>query len=332
MPIYVQALPFLLAAFAMPSSSTATTNTTVGGNTALRPRVLNTKNSKKQGSIPNMAETCTMERFLGKSHYINCKEKDTEVVIACDTTKTLCSYSEQPYPATSPAGCGDHGSFDPKTHLLRDPITGGCRLKFLSLINSCDAAPVVADDGFGVMVEAPLSRGTGPGSHNHELNEDDNQKDNSGLLLRFSRDGGVTYYNDGDLRETIPLNESSPRRSLGHFVHHREVDDSRCIVPNRCNEAICYDYLRKNNRPPDTGFFQNCWKVTHLEDDSNALFGLCFLGGCSYSYDYCWTNSHYRDGEWKKCRPKDHKSGDEWEPIEHGEGPNSCHYPCQEFQ
>ena len=115
-------------AFAMPSSNTATT--TGGGNTALRPRVRNIKHSKKQGSITNTADvdTCMIERFLGKSHYINCQQMDMEVIIACNPTKTLCSYSEQPFPATSSVGCGDSGSFDPATHLTRDPLTGGGRL------------------------------------------------------------------------------------------------------------------------------------------------------------------------------------------------------------
>ena len=37
---------------------------------------------------------------------------------------------------------------------------------------------------------------------------------NSGLLLRFSIDAGVTYYNDKDLSRTVSLDRSSPRQKL----------------------------------------------------------------------------------------------------------------------
>ena len=66
------------------------------------------------------------------------------------------------------------------------------------------------------MVEGSPSTdsGPGPGPHNHEYNEDKNLKDNSGLLLRFSHNDGATYYNYQTPRETIPLDRSSPRRTL----------------------------------------------------------------------------------------------------------------------
>ena len=112
--------------------------------------------------------------------------------------------------AATAVGCGHHGSFDPETHLTRDHATGVCRLEFVALSNSCDAALVVAGGGFGVMVEAPLS--TDPDFHNHEHNEDNNHKDNNGMLLRFSTDAGATYYNNKDPRKTVPLDKSNSRR------------------------------------------------------------------------------------------------------------------------
>ena len=73
---------------------------------------------------------------------------------------------------------------------------------FVVLTDSCDAAaPVFTGGNFGVMVEAPLS--TDPGSHSHEQNEDNPNKSNSGMLLRFSIDAGVTYYNTKDPRNMV---------------------------------------------------------------------------------------------------------------------------------
>ena len=70
------------------------------------------------------------------------------------------------------------------------------------MTDSCDAAaPVFTGGNFGVMVEAPLS--TDPGSHSHEQNEDNPHKSNSGMLLRFSIDAGVTYYNTEDPRNMV---------------------------------------------------------------------------------------------------------------------------------
>ena len=127
---------------------------------------------------------------------------------SADGTKKICSYSEQPMQfddaaAVCPAvGSGDNGSFDPETHL-----------NFVALTDSCDAEAVVSSK-FWLMVETPLSTGTGPGLHNHDQNGDNNHKDKSGMLLRFSTNAGVTYYNNEDPRKTIPFDRNSPRRKL----------------------------------------------------------------------------------------------------------------------
>ena len=164
----------------MPSFSTTvvfllflvmTTTTTVGGSNDLR-LGRKIKHSKKTNAnaIANV-NTCLL-KLLGKSQYTNCAGTETELDIACankdtaaaaaaDSTLTerlLCSYSEHPVQyedevaaamtAAAP-GCGVHGSFDPWTHITLDHATGVCRLKFVALIDSCDAAPAVAGDRFG---------------------------------------------------------------------------------------------------------------------------------------------------------------------------------------
>ena len=64
-----------------------------------------------------------------------------------------------------------------------------------------------------MMVEGPPSTGSGPGPHNH--------KDNSGMLLRFSHNDGVTYYNNEHPRKTVVLlDKSSPPRKLEYNPFH----------------------------------------------------------------------------------------------------------------
>ena len=159
----------------------ASSVTNVGGKNDLD-LVRKIKNSKKTNANKHNDDTCTMEPFVGKSQYTNCEGTEMEVDIACANkgnaaadgtlTKEICSYSDQPVqyddeapPATAAAGCGDHGSFDPKTHLIRDHATGRCRLNFVALADSCDAAlaEAGASSRFGVMVEAPLR--TSAGAH-----------------------------------------------------------------------------------------------------------------------------------------------------------------------
>lgn len=215
----------------MKSSTIATTTTTaVGGDKDLCPIVRKIKNSKKQ-DLKNKEDTCMMQEFLGTPQYTNCKGTETEVKIVCDNTndaatattkKIICLYSKYPVQydgaaaATAVAvGCGDHGLFDPKTHLTWDHATGMSRLEFILLTHTCFGVP--ASRGFWLMVEAPPSTGpgSGPGTHNHAHHEDKNHKDNSGMLLRFSTDDGVNYYNSEHPRKKVVLlYKSSPSRKL----------------------------------------------------------------------------------------------------------------------
>ena len=303
----------------------ASSATTIGGKNDLS-LVRKIKNSKKTNANANAnkGDTCTMEPFLGTSQYTNCKGEEMEVKIACDTTDNtatatnttpttrLCSYSEEPVqyedaaavtPQPAATGCGDHGSFDPETHLSRDHATGMCRLKFLRLTSTCIGAP--ASSGFGVMVEVPPRTGTG--LHNHDQNENNGHKDNSGLMLQFSTDGGLTYYNNQTPRTTAFLDRSSPRQT-------------RTLETTPCRTA-CGKFGGKSTISPygKTYPFETCYQIN---DEST----------------YCWTKSYYKnkkeDGghnRYYQCVP----IGDAWHDIDAKyvnpvTQPNSCGDPCQE--
>ena len=305
----------------------ASSAATIGGTNDLS-LVRKIKNSKKQSLIKNTADTCTMDHFLGTSQYSNCEGELTEVNIACanmDDTATatnttpntrLCSFSEHPVPyeddtaAASAVECGDHGSFDPRTHLTTDHATGKCRLNFIALTDSCDAAPGEAGESsrFGVMVEVSLSTGTGTGTgpQNNEHNADPH-KDNSGMLLRFSNNAGETYYNHLYPRTTVFLDRSSPQqtRTLG-------VYSTGCTTP--CGR---FDGESVTNPHGRSCPFKTCYQWKEKSK-------------------YCWTQSYMHSHSFYPCVPK-HYTGDNdgWHdvdprhvnPVTH---PYSCGDPCQE--
>ena len=329
MPSVSKADAFLLVLVVTSSILTLATTTavvaassaTTGGDTNDLSLVRKIKNSKKTNVNKHNDTTCSMEPFLGTSMYTNCKKEETEVKIACakqgiavadgTPTKKMCSYSEQPVlfdedeaaAAEATAGCGDHGFFDPETHLTRDHATGVCRLKFLRLTSTCIGAP--ASSGFGVMVEVPPRTGTG--LHNHDQNENNGHKDNSGLMLQFSTDGGLTYYNNQTPRTTAFLDRSSPRQT-------------RTLETTPCRTA-CGKFGGKSTISPygKTYPFETCYQIN---DEST----------------YCWTKSYYKnkkeDGghnRYYQCVP----IGDAWHDIDAKyvnpvTQPNSCGDPCQE--
>ena len=164
---------------------------------------------------------------------------------------------------------------------------------------------VAGGGNFGVMVEVPLSTDTGTGSHKQEPNEDDNHKDNSGLLLRFSDDDGVTYYNYEDPRNTFPFDRSSPRRKLTNHpgsCHPADGTFSGVSTFPWCNESFS---------------FETCYQL--FEERK-----------------YCWTKS-YRDNcrgvSFKKCI----QDGDGWHAIPANwvnpvtKPTLSCGDPCQDL-
>ena len=154
------------------------------------------------------------------------------------------------------------------------------------------------------MVEALSS--TGPGSHNHEQNEDNHHKDNSGLLLRFSTNAGLTYYNNQTPRNTIPLDNSSPRRTL--WAH-----PCRAACPWETFDGTSQE--NSNRSYP----FHTCYRFNK-------------------STKYCWTKSYktwYHDN-YNKCVPN---CSDWWESVDQDDmqyvnpvtHPFSCGDPCQEM-
>ena len=260
------------------TTNTNTTSVVASSVGSFERRVSNNKSNKKQ-SNKKEENTCTIQPFLGKSQYTNCRGKETEVEIACDTTddaapattttREICLYSEHPVQydaaAATAVECGVRGSFDPRTHLTWDHATGVCRLDFIALDNSCDAAPVVAGGGFGVMMEVPLSTGTGLGPYHHEQNEAPHQE-NSGMLLRFSTNGGVTFYNQQDPRKTVLLDSSCPQRKL-------DVRD-----PGACH--------------PASGAFGGVSTTTSI--GKNSAFETCYQ--LAEEVKYCWTKSYKSPG------------------------------------
>ena len=330
MPNFAQAVPLLLASFAMTSPATTTTTTTVVAASSvvssLERRVSNNKSNKKQSSTnKHNDDPCTMEPFLGTSHYTNCALKEIEVKIACDytddtataTTKKICSYSEQPVPfddvaaAVTAVGCGDHGFFDPETHLIKDHVTGVCRLNFVALTYSCDAE-AGASSKFGVMIEVLPSTGTSP--HNHEHNEDKNHKNNSGMLLRFSHDAGATYYNYEDPRITGPLKKSSSRRKL---------DKATCSGLCACRTDGYFDNYSRTTTDGKKYYFQTCYKSSENGKQN------------------CWSHSYRNTCEWwgqyMQCKPKDYFKDNtdgsdtqfEWRAVPDSENIASCGDICE---
>ena len=349
----------------------ASSAATVGGTNDLRPLVRKIKNSKKQGNKnTNDDDTCTMEPFLGTSQYTNCEGDEMEVKIACantddtatatNTTPTtrLCSYLEHPLQdddaaaGATAAGCGDQGSFDPRTHLTRDHTTGVCRLKFFRLTSTCIGVP--AKSGFGVMVEVASRTDTGSDNHHGQI-EDKNHKDNSGMLLHFSRTGGADYYNEDDQRETVPLHGIIPaERKLNNFatcvtpkdkfngwscdnVHYYFGDDSK----------VCVNKFGGIKPQGEDEAFETCSKQMKNEmcvnniagfkpKDEDEAFKTCFALGGPKTGILCWSNSRYSCEwtGWYPCVPSNLSVHDKppvpWyvaQPRDDG----SCGAPCGKY-
>ena len=325
MPSFSKAGAFLLL-LVMASSIITTTVVVASSVGSFDRHVRKIKNTKKQG-ITNKEDACTMELFLGKSQYTNCAGKETEVEIACANTEdaatvtttaaaatSWCSYSEHPVQyndtaVVATALCGDHGFFDPRTHLTRDHATGLCRLRFFSLTNSCFDAPA-GGSRFGVMVEVPPSTGTSTVSYNHEHHED-HHKDNSGMLLWFSDDDGVTYYNKEDHRITGPLhNKSSSRRKLGGASNCK-----KCPCPAPTGD---FRGTSKWSTFGKYSSFQTCYKYYHYDDNLNGKL--------------CWSNSWVNTCELFAQNHQCHPATDsgEWKSMSDGEY-DSCGEPCQKL-
>ena len=201
---------------------------------------------------------CTWHNFVGSSKYLNCEMVWTEIQIGCgdedaDDTTRMCKYTEHPWndaqqeedtdaAAVAAAACVVHGSFDPNTHITTDSATGLCHLNFFPLLlDSCDVDANSSPSGlFGMNAEIHNSRNT----ENHN-------KNNSGMLIRFSRTGGAWYYNGHDPRETVPLHGVVPA--------HRKMLDK----VHACKESV--------------GFYQ-------------PKYDYCYSCGSGTSLGYCWSS------------------------------------------
>ena len=260
-----------MASFAMTSSTTI---------------VRKIKNSKKNQAPP----VCTWRNFVGSSKYRNCKKVETKIQIECgdedaEETTRMCQYSEHPWndekkeedTDAAAAACNVHGSFDPNTHITTDSATGLCHLKFLPLFDSCDVDANGSPSGvFGMKAEIH-------NSHNTENHNDDN----SGMLIRFSRTGGVKYYNDDDPQKTFPLHAVIPAERKLQTPCVKSVGSYDYKNPTH----FCYTFVC----PGDT--LVDCWSSQggQCQPHCTVMFSGMNLDGvcgepCTLFADYQTTN------------------------------------------
>ena len=160
------------------------------------------KHSKKQNVVPPQ---CTPDQFVGDYKYRNCQGVETKVRIACDMdkgTKNPCDYQEAPLKNdNTDDGCVVQGSFG-ATHIMKDPANPAvCQLNFVALKDSCKANE--SPSGFGMRAEVDMTAGHADTS-------------TSTLVLWFSNDGGVVYYNEDEPQEPVFLHQDfSTERKLG---------------------------------------------------------------------------------------------------------------------
>ena len=148
------------------------------------------KNSKKQN-----VQRCTLDDFAGEFKYLNCEGAETKVNITCGPNQ--CQYKERSIDDDSDDGCVVHGSFD-ITQIQMDPTrTGVCQLDFVPLKNSCDADAFSDDRYFGMKAEVDVTT-------SHDAT--------SSMLLWFSNDDGLVYYNEANPRVTAFLSHDLPPR------------------------------------------------------------------------------------------------------------------------
>ena len=207
MPSFSQALSSILLTSALTTWPITTADTTTahplflsdGGRSNHQQRRVG-KNSKKQ----NVVQQCTVEQFVGDYKYDNCQGVETQVRIACDTkkgTKNPCDYQEAPLKNDNDDGCVVEGSFG-ATQIMKDPANPDvCQLNFVALKNSCKAEALPS--GFGMRAEVDMTAGHADTS-------------TSTLVLWFSNDGGVVYYNEDEPQEPVFLHQDfSTERKLG---------------------------------------------------------------------------------------------------------------------
>ena len=183
------------------------------------------KHRKKQNVVP---PHCTPEQFMGDYKYFTCQGVEMKVAITCDEDKETnpCDYTEAPMTNDNgnEDGCVVQGAFD-ATHIRMDPANPGvCQLHFVALKDSCKADTVPT--GFGVKAEVDRTAGHAGTSIS-----------TSTLLLWFSNDGGVVYYNEDKPRPTVFSHQDFPKdRKLWFGCGNGKCDPQD---PNKCKEFDC---------------------------------------------------------------------------------------------
>ena len=283
MPSFAKAVPHLLLVSALttwPITTAANTNSypvflSDGGHSKNHRRV--GKNSKKQN-----VQQCTPDDFVGEFIYSNCRKKETKVKIICDNGINQCDYKEKPMDDDSgDDGCLIHGTFD-STDISRNPATGVCQLNFIPLKNSCNA-DALSPGLFGMKAEV-----------NKTIGHDDTS---SRMLLWFSIDGGLTFYNKNTARETVVVNPKLPSR--------RKLDDRDAagkICPgSKCSEALFgHDFC---NNFCNSDLWQGCG-LHHFS------YYECSCTGCNE----CLKSNPFENNSYEMCRQEsnsdDHFSTD----------------------
>ena len=160
---------------------------------------------------------------------MNCQDVETKVGIMCDNDNGInqCDYKEKPMNDDNGDDvCFVGGSFD-ATDIIMDPARPGvCQLNFVALKDSCkaEALPV----GFGIKAEVDMTAGP---------------DDTSTMLLWFSTDEGVVYYNEDEPREPMFLHHELPqgRKLGGCSTCDPKFQICTCDpkFPNNCGDDYC---------------------------------------------------------------------------------------------
>jgi len=191
--------------------------------------VLLRKYAKKTAHVPPLHDgptVCSIDWFPRVSKYQNCQGVEYTVNIHCAPRHRMCSYTEH-YVNGNGEKCKVQGSFDPiaqiGTDLARPSV---CQLDFVALKDSCiaDALP----SGFGMKAEVYMKTGQ----------EEEEACTRSLMLLWFSANGGVGYYNEEEPRTAMAV------ECVFRTQNTKKLADTRAtysVYSARHNDPFCVD-------------------------------------------------------------------------------------------